>query len=92
MQAWSSLMEEVKQLQCDGDFCKEKIGQVRHGLNEELCVMMMVCCGYKIASWYRWRETYVVDSSRQHIVHPISCTLAPSKCIMIYECIIGGKA
>ena len=35
MQAWSSLVEEVKQLQHDGDFCKEKIGQVRHGLNEE---------------------------------------------------------
>ena len=31
-------MEEVKQLQHDGDFCKEKIGQVQHGLNEELRV------------------------------------------------------
>ena len=25
-------------MQHDGDFCKEKIGQVRHGLNEELRV------------------------------------------------------
>ena len=38
VQIWSSLVEEVKQLQHDGDFCKEKIGQVRHGLNEELRV------------------------------------------------------
>ena len=38
VQVWSSLVEEVKQLQHDGDFCKEKIGQVRHGLNEELRV------------------------------------------------------
>ena len=34
----------------------------------------------------------VVDFSRQHIVHPIPCTLVPPKCIMTYECIIGGKA
>ena len=38
VQVWSSLVEEVKQLQHDGDFCKEKIGQVRHGLNKELRV------------------------------------------------------
>ena len=38
VQVQSSLVEEVKQLQHDGDFCKEKIGQVRHGLNEELRV------------------------------------------------------
>ena len=38
MQVQSSLVEEVEQLQHDGDFCKEKIGQVRHGLNEELRV------------------------------------------------------
>ena len=35
MQVQSSLVKEVEQLQHDGDFCKEKIGQVRHGLNEE---------------------------------------------------------
>ena len=35
VQVRSSLVEEVKQLQHDGDCCKEKIGQVRHGLNEE---------------------------------------------------------
>ena len=34
----SSLVEEVKQLQHDGDFCKEKVGQVQYGLNEELRV------------------------------------------------------
>ena len=33
-----SFVEEVKQLQHDDDFCKEKIGQVRQGLDEELCV------------------------------------------------------
>ena len=38
VQVRSSLVEEVKQLQYDGDFCKEKIGQVQHGLNEELRV------------------------------------------------------
>ena len=38
MQVQSSLVEEVKQLQHDDDFCKEKIGQVRQGLNEELRV------------------------------------------------------
>ena len=38
VQVWSSLVEEVKQLQHDGDFYKEKIDQVRHGLNEELRV------------------------------------------------------
>ena len=38
VQVRSSLVEEVKQLQRDDDFCKEKIGQVRQGLNEELCV------------------------------------------------------
>ena len=38
VQVRSSLVEEVKQLQYDGDFCKGKIGQVRHGLNEELRV------------------------------------------------------
>ena len=38
VQVRSSLVEEVKQVQHDGDFCKEKIGQVRHGLNLELCV------------------------------------------------------
>ena len=38
VQVRSSLVEEVKQLQYDGDFCKGKIGQVRHGLNEELQV------------------------------------------------------
>ena len=38
VQVRSSLVEEVKQLQHDGDFCKENIGQVRHGLNEESCV------------------------------------------------------
>ena len=35
VQVRSSLVEEGKQLQHDSDFCKEKIGQVRHGLNEE---------------------------------------------------------
>ena len=62
----SSLVEKVKQLQHDGDFCKEKIGQVQHSLNEELRVDDdgMLCYGYKIASWYWWRGTYVVDSSR----------------------------
>ena len=38
VQVRSSLVEEVKQLQRDDDFCKEKIGQVRQGLNEELHV------------------------------------------------------
>ena len=38
MQVQSSLVKEVEPLQHDGDFCKEKIGQVRHGLNEELRV------------------------------------------------------
>ena len=38
VQVWSSLVEEVKQLQHDDDFCKEKIGQVRQGLNERLHV------------------------------------------------------
>ena len=38
VQVRSSLVEEVKQLERDDDFCKEKIGQVRHGLNEELRV------------------------------------------------------
>ena len=38
VQVRSSLVEEVKQLQREDDFCKEKIGQVRQGLNEELCV------------------------------------------------------
>ena len=38
VQVRSSLVEEVKQLQHDDDFCKEKIGQVRQGLNEELRV------------------------------------------------------
>ena len=31
VQVRSSLVEEVKPLQHDGDFCKEKIGPVRHG-------------------------------------------------------------
>ena len=38
VQVWLSLVEEVKQLQHDDDFCKEKIGQVRQGLSEELRV------------------------------------------------------
>ena len=38
VQVRSSLVEEVKQLQHNDDFCKEKIGQVRKGLNEELRV------------------------------------------------------
>ena len=38
MQARSSLVEEVKQLQHDDDFLKEKISQVRQGLSEELRV------------------------------------------------------
>ena len=92
VQVRSSLVEEVKQLQHDGDFCKEKIGQVRHGLNEELRVD---------DDGILWLQDRVVvpvegdirvDFSKQHIVHPIPCTLALSKCIMTYECIIGGKA
>ena len=38
MQVRSSLAKEVKQLQHDDHFCKEKIGQVRQGLSEELHV------------------------------------------------------
>ena len=38
VQVRSSLVEEVKQLQHDDDFYKEKIGQVRQGLSEELRV------------------------------------------------------
>ena len=38
VQVRSSLVKEVKQLQRDDDFCKEKIGQIRQGLNEELRV------------------------------------------------------
>ena len=38
VQVRSSLVEEVKQLQHDDDFCKEEIGQVWQGLNEELRV------------------------------------------------------
>ena len=38
VQVRSSLVEEVKQLQHDDDFCKEKIGQVWQGLNKELRV------------------------------------------------------
>ena len=38
VQVRSSLVEEVKQLQHDNDFCKEKIAQIRQGLCEELRV------------------------------------------------------
>ena len=38
VQVRSSLVEEVKQLQHDDDFCKEKIDQVRQGLSEEFRV------------------------------------------------------
>ena len=56
VQVRSSLVEEVKQLQHDGDFCKEKIGQVRHGLNEESRVD---------DNGILWLQDYlVVDSSR----------------------------
>ena len=84
VQVRSSLVEEVKQLQHDGDFCKEKISQVRHGLKEESRV--------DDNGIFWLQDCLMVDSSRQHIVHSIPCTLAPSKCIMTYECIIGGKA
>ena len=38
VQVRSSFVEEVKQLQLEDDFCKEKIGQVRQGLSEKLRV------------------------------------------------------
>ena len=38
VQVRSSLVEEVKKLQHDDDFYKEKIGQVRQGLSEDLRV------------------------------------------------------
>ena len=38
VQVRSSLVEEVKQLQHNDDFCKEKIDQVQQGLSEEFRV------------------------------------------------------
>ena len=92
VQVQSSLVEKVKQLQHDGDFCKEKIGQVRHGLNEELRVDDDGILWLQDRLVVPVEGDIRVDSSKQHIVHPIPCTLAPSKCIMTYEYIIGGKA
>ena len=90
VQVRSSLVEEVKQLQYDGDFCKEKIGQVRHSLNEELRVddvgilWLQDCLVVPVAGDIRRR---LLEAA-----HGIPCTLVPPKCIMTYECIIGGKA
>ena len=85
MQVQSSLVEEVKQLQHDGDFCKEKIGQVQHGLNEELrvdddgmlwlqdCLMVLVAgniCGRLLAVVHH-RSSYTMHSSSIKMYHDL---------------------
>ena len=79
-------------MQHDDDFCKEKIGQVQQGLNEELHVdddgilwlqdRLVVPMEGDIC-----RKLLKVAYSSSYTMHPGS-----PKCIMTYECIIGGKA
>ena len=84
VQVRSSLVEEVKQLQHDGDFCKEKIGQVQHGLNEELrvdddgmlwlqdCLVALVAgniCGRLLAVVHR--SSYTMHSSSIKMYHDL---------------------
>ena len=84
VQVWSSLLEEVKQLQHDGDFYKEKIDPVRHGLNEELrvdddgmlwlqdCLVVLVegnICGRLLAVVHR--SSYTMHSSSIKMYHDL---------------------
>ena len=75
VQVRSSLVEEVKQLQHDDDFCEEKIGQVRQGLDEELCVdddgilWLQDCLVVPVAGNIRRRLLEAAHSS-SYTMHP----------------------